>query len=202
MSIPPVLPQQQREHPEPHERSRPVPWPMLWLVALLVAFGVAYIALTDLSAPSAWGDGRQANELRAGAKAPSATTAVDGAAVYAARCAACHQANGAGVPGVFPPLAGSEWVLGSPKTLAALVLHGLTGPITVKGQSYSGAMPAFGAQLSDAEIAAVLSHVRTQWGASISPASAVDAALVAQVRQATAERKTPFNGEAELKALP
>jgi hypothetical protein len=45
----------------------------------------------------------------------------------------------------------------------------------------------------------VLSHVRMQWGGT---ASAVDAALVAQVRQATAERKTPFNGEAELKALP
>ncbi len=204
MNTPPVLPQQQRENPEPHERSRPVPWAMLLLVALVTAFGVVYIVIDAPDAPSSLGDQRDLAELRAQAARPGAAVGAaataDGAALYAARCVACHQANGAGVPGVFPPLAGSEWVTGDVRPLAALVLHGVTGSLTVKGTVYRGAMPAFGAQLDDAEIAAVLSHLRsrTAWGHNAAP---VDAAAVRQVRAATAGRTAPFNGEAELKAL-
>ena len=64
MNTPPILPQQQRENPEPHERGRPVPWGMLFLVALMTAFGVAYIATDALDAPSALGDQRDVPELR------------------------------------------------------------------------------------------------------------------------------------------
>lgn len=198
MNTPPVLPQQRRENPEPQERGRPVPWGMLLLAALLTAFGVAYIATNALDAPSTLGDQRDVAELRARTAAPGAAGVVDGAALYAARCVACHQSSGAGVAGVFPPLAGSEWVTGDVNTLAALVLHGVTGSMTVKGTVYNGAMPAFGAQLGDAEIAAVLTHLRSQWG---NGAAAVDAAAVEKVRAATAGRTASFNGEAELKAL-
>ena len=64
-----------------------------------------------------------------------------------------------GLPGVFPPLDGSEWVNGDARIVANILLHGVSGPIAVKGSNFSGAMPPF-AQLSDAELAAVASHVR------------------------------------------
>jgi mono/diheme cytochrome c family protein len=198
MNTPPILPQQQREHPEPTERSRPVPWAMLMLVALMTAAGAAYIAADATDAPASFGDRRDLAELRGKANTPVPGAVADGAALYAARCAACHQATGAGVPGAFPPLAGSEWAAGDAKRLAALVLHGVTGPITVKGDPYNGAMPAFGAQLDDAELAAVLTHVRSKWGGG---AGAMDADTIAKVRAATQGRTTPFNGEAELKGF-
>ncbi len=198
MHPPSIPPQQRREHPEPTERSRPVPWPMLLLVTLMAAVGAAYIAADATPAAPEFGDQRTVAELRAALPAAGSDRAVDAAALYAARCAACHQASGAGVPGAFPPLAGSEWLAGNPRRLAALVLHGLTGPITVKGTSYSGAMPAFAAQLGDAEIAALLTHLRANWGAG---AGAVTRDAVAQVRQDTQARTAPFNGEAELKGF-
>lgn len=192
-----IHPQQARENPEPQERMNPVPWFVIGLTAALLAFGAIYIARSDLRGAPDWGDGRSASELR-GAAPVAAAGAADGAAIYQSRCAACHQASGAGLPGVFPPLAGSEWVTGPEAALVAIVLHGATGAITVKGSVYNGAMPAFGAQLPDAELAAVLTHIRRQWGNAAAPVSA-DA--VAAVRKATAARSEPFKGDAELASL-
>jgi mono/diheme cytochrome c family protein len=201
MKDPEVLPQQQRENAEPFERHRPVPWPLLAGTVLMMALGSAYIVITSPDEPASWGDGRVAAELRgappAGAASSTHSTA-DGAAVFAARCVACHQATGLGLPGAFPPLAGSEWVLGKDTMLAAIVLHGVSGAINVKGAAFAGAMPSFKQQLQDEEIAAVLTHIRRQWGNS---APAVTAATVAGVRGTTAGRAEPFNGEAELSGL-
>lgn len=197
MNMPDIHRQQQREHPEPQEGANPMPWFVLLLTALLLGFGVVYIARSDLANTPAWGDGRVLAELQ-GATPPAAGAAIDGAALYATRCAACHQASGAGLPGVFPPLAGSEWVLGKDTTLARIVLHGISGPLTVRGGSYNGAMPSFQGQLQDAEIAAVLSHVRRQWG---NQAPAVAPEVVAAARRDTAARSTPFQGDAELAPL-
>lgn len=192
-----IHPQQQRENPEPQEGSRPMPWFVLVLTALLLGFGVLYIARSAIVNGPAMGDGRSTAELR-GAAPVAVGAAVDGAAVYASRCVACHQASGAGLPGVFPPLAGSEWVAGKETTLIAVVLHGASGALTVKGSTYNGAMPAFGAQLQDAELAAVLTHVRSQWGNRAAP---VTADTVATVRKETAARAEPFKGDAELMPL-
>ncbi len=192
-----IHPQQQRENPEPQEGSNPMPWFVIALTALLLGFGVLYIARSPIVNGPAMGDGRSAAELQ-GAAAVAGGAAVDGAAVYASRCVACHQASGAGLPGVFPPLAGSEWVAGKATTLIALVLHGASGSMTVKGSTYNGAMPAFGAQLQDAELAAVLTHVRRQWGNSAAP---VSAETVATVRKETAARTEPYKGDAELMPL-
>ena len=192
-----IYPQQQREHPEPEEGANPMPWFVIVLTALLLGFGAVYIARSTIDAAPALGDGRSMTELQ-GQPAAAPGTAVDGAAVYAARCVACHQASGAGLPGAFPPLAGSEWVAGNESTLVALVLHGASGPLTVKGSTFNGAMPAFGAQLGDAELAAVLTHVRSQWGNRAEPVSA-DA--VAAVRKNTAARTEPFKGDSELLSL-
>lgn len=197
MNAPEIHPQQQRENPEPYEAANPVPIVVIVLTALLLVFGVVYIARTMLDNPPALGDGRTLAELQ-GVGTSESTASVDGAAVYAARCAACHQANGAGLPGAFPPLAGSEWVTGKGSTLAAIVLHGIGGPLTVKGQRYDGAMPAFQQQLQDSEIAAVLTYIRGQWG---NAGAALSPELVATVRRDTAARTTPFNGDSELLPL-
>lgn len=188
---------QRRENPDPHEVANPIPWFVIILVGCLAAFCIVYIVEANVETPSEWGDGRNIAEL-AGER-PAAGAKVDGAALFASACVACHQTTGAGLPGVFPPLAGSEWVTGKETTMAAILLHGIAGPITVKGSSYAGAMPAFKDQFSDEQLAAVLSHVRSQWGNAGAP---VSAATVAKVRDQLKARTTPFAGGKELEALP
>ena len=161
----------------------------------MVLFGVGYIVLSEPFGNSALGDRRTLADL-SGPVPTAAGAAVDGKALFAAQCAACHQATGQGLPGVFPPLAGAEWVTGEPRVLANILLHGVTGPITVAGKSYDGAMPAF-RQLSDAELAAVASYIRSAWG---NQAAAVAPDLIAQERKAS-DRSTPFEGGAALSAL-
>ncbi len=194
---PEVRAQQLRENPEPEEGSNPTPRLVILLTAVLFVFGIVYILRTTLSNPPTWGDGRSVAELQGPAPA-AAGAAVDGAQVFSARCAACHQATGAGLPGVFPPLAGSEWVAGKTETVVAILLHGINGPLTVKGASYNGAMPAFKDQLQDAEIAAVLSHVRSTWG---NKSDAITAETVARVRKDTGAQAQPYKGDADLKPM-
>lgn len=182
-----------RENLDPHEGRAPIPTYVLVLVAMLVAWGAWYIAVAPIDQPAALGDIRTTADLRG--KPAGAGGAVDGAAVYQSRCVACHQATGQGLPGVFPPLAGSEWVTGKEDRLAEIVLRGVTGKLTVKGIAYNGAMPAFADQLGDAEIAAVLTHVRSQWGNSAPPVTAETAAAA---RARTAAMKAPFDGDAAL----
>ncbi len=78
-------------------------------------------------------------------------------------CVACHQATGAGIPGVFPPLAGSEWVTGPVENLIRIQLRGLMGPIKVAGKDYNSVMPP-NASMTDEQIAEVLTYVRNEWG--------------------------------------
>jgi mono/diheme cytochrome c family protein len=124
----------------------------------------------------------------------------DGKQIYATTCAACHQPNGTGLSDVYPPLAESEWVTGDEDRLIRVVLHGLTGEIEVAGETVSGAMPAWGAALDDAQIAAVLTYVRSSWGNGAPP---VSAATVARTRLATAKRATPWTaGELSRRSPP
>lgn len=122
-----------------------------------------------------------------------------GEEVYALVCSPCHQPNGMGSPGQFPPLAGSEWVTDSgPQRLIRITLQGLTGPIEVKGEQWNLAMPAMGASLSDAELAAVLSYVRNSWGNNV---SVVTPETVTEVKEATSGRAAPWSA-AELQDIP
>jgi mono/diheme cytochrome c family protein len=95
--------------------------------------------------------------------APAASTAT-GEKVFMANCASCHQADGKGVPGTFPPLAGNPVVSGDPVKVIHIVKYGLTGPVVVAGKTYNGMMPAWSPQLPDAAIAAALTYVRASWG--------------------------------------
>lgn len=78
-------------------------------------------------------------------------------------CMQCHQESGLGVPGSYPPLAGSEYVLGDKRRLAAILMNGINGDFVVKGQTYNSKMPSW-AMLEDEEIAAVATYVRNTWG--------------------------------------
>lgn len=111
-----------------------------------------------------------------------------GASVYN-NCAGCHQGSGMGQPGTIPPLAGSEWVLGGTERVARVVLHGLAGPVTVKGNTYNGVMTPF-AQLSDKEISYVLTYVRNSWG---NEAHMVTPEMIKQVREAVAGHTGPWS---------
>jgi len=106
---------------------------------------------------------------------------VDGQEVYTRVCAACHQANGQGVPGAFPPLDGSPYVTGpNIERMASIMLYGLMGPITVKGTTYNGVMLPQGAVLNDAELSAVANYVRSSWS---NKAPAFEPAIFAKMRQ-------------------
>lgn len=85
-----------------------------------------------------------------------------GKILYEANCAACHQQNGEGLPGAFPPLANSDYLMARKDKGAGIVLHGLTGKISVNGKEYDGVMPQM--QLTDDEIASILTYVRNSWG--------------------------------------
>lgn len=82
---------------------------------------------------------------------------------YMKHCIECHQANGRGVPDTFPPLEGSEWVTGNPRTLLRIMLGGLAGPIEVKGVKFESVMPGH-SHMPDEEIAAIASYVRHAFG--------------------------------------
>jgi nitrite reductase (NO-forming) len=85
-----------------------------------------------------------------------------GARVYSRNCLACHQESGQGIPGAFPPLAGADYLLSDPERAISVLLDGLSGEITVNGQTYDGVMPAV--QLSDEEVANVLTYTLNTWG--------------------------------------
>lgn len=89
-----------------------------------------------------------------------------GRAKYEANCGICHGNDGAGKPGQAPALAGSDLVTGGKNRLIHIPLQGLNGPITINGkvETYSAGMVAVGLGISDSDLAAALSHIRTSWG--------------------------------------
>ena len=93
--------------------------------------------------------------------------AMDGKAVFAKNCAACHMATGAGIPGAFPALKGNKFVQGDTTPLITTVLKGRAG------------MPTFAASLDDEKLGLVLTYIRSSWG---NKAGAIGTADVAAVR--------------------
>jgi nitrite reductase (NO-forming)/hydroxylamine reductase len=89
-----------------------------------------------------------------------------GKGIYEANCGACHQPNGKGLPGAFPPLAGSDYLQGKREDVLAVALFGLSGPITVNDQEYNAVMPSMG-YLGDEDLAAALTYVFNSWGNSL-----------------------------------
>jgi nitrite reductase (NO-forming) len=86
-----------------------------------------------------------------------------GKALFAGTCSTCHQPDGAGLQGVFPPLARSDYIAQDPKRVPGVILHGLTGKVTVNGREYDSVMPPM-TQLTDDEVANISTYVLNSWG--------------------------------------
>ena len=128
--------------------------------------------------------------------------AVDGATLFKEQCSACHQPNGQGVAGQFPPLAGNPDLFLSHAFPAKVALFGMEGKITTEGKTIESVMPPF-AHLSDAQIAAVVNYVRGAWGNDkLKPAGLkpVDAAAVVALRKQTLTPAQVHAERAKLKA--
>jgi mono/diheme cytochrome c family protein len=126
--------------------------------------------------------------------------AQDGEQLYGLYCAACHAPDGKGATGgAFPPLAGSEWVLGNPKRSVAIVLKGLHGPVEVAGKSYNLEMPPQGDALGDDQIAAILNFVHKAWG---NKGQEVKPELVSAARKEFASRNKAWTAPELLKLFP
>jgi mono/diheme cytochrome c family protein len=122
-----------------------------------------------------------------------------GKKIFAANCQTCHQANGQGVPGQYPPLAGSEFTIGGSQRPAMIVLKGLQGPVKVKGQQFGSAvMQPWDKTLTDQKIADVLTYERSEWGNNASP---VTAEQIAALRKELASHPDSFN-EHDILAIP
>jgi len=94
-----------------------------------------------------------------------------GERIFSSICTACHQPSGLGIPGVFPPLAGSDFLNADKQRALHILLNGLQGEVTVNGKKFNNVMPRL--DLSDEDIANVLTFVYSSWGNSgkeVSPA--------------------------------
>jgi mono/diheme cytochrome c family protein len=198
----------QREKREPRVGLEPL---SIWLIVLYgfaIFFGGAYLGrysgdfsgtgLDPMGAPPA------SKKMAVGGPGGEQTAELSprdrGKKVFSANCAVCHQPNGLGAQGQgYPPLAGSEIVIGGSRRPGMIVLKGLQGPVTVKGQKYGTAvMQPWDKTLNDQKIADVLTYVRSEWGNNASP---VAAEQIAALRKELATHPDSFV-EADLHAVP
>ncbi|MBA3881971.1 MAG: cytochrome c [Chthoniobacterales bacterium] len=197
----------QREKREPRAGLEPLSIWLIGVYGIAIFLGGAYLgryggnfsgdgldySVTPVAAktgPGGPGGGQQTAELGPVER---------GKKVYSANCATCHQGSGLGVAGQYPPLAGSEYVLGSTRRLGMILLKGLEGPLTVKGAQYGSAvMQPWEKTLTDAKIADVLTYIRQEWGNSAGPVAPEG---VAALRKEIAGHAGSFH-ESDLKAVP
>ncbi|MBC5805844.1 MAG: hypothetical protein DLM53_03695 [Candidatus Eremiobacter antarcticus] len=107
--------------------------------------------------------------VKLSAAGPPGAAPASGQSVFSANCSSCHGANGQGLPGAIPPLAANAYVAGNPKPVIATVVNGMHGQIKVNGAAYNGAMPAWKGKLGPADIASVISYIRSSWGNKAGP---------------------------------
>ncbi|HWA87790.1 MAG TPA: cytochrome c [Opitutus sp.] len=180
-----------------HKSGGDAHYKMLPLVLLFVFSGLIFFGGTYLNRFAGHYHPEIFNEYAQPTNAAAAPVKVDpvvlGKKSFEQVCITCHQATGLGVPGVYPPLAGSEWVLGTPDRVIRIVLYGLKGPVTVKGNTFgAAAMPVIGKvtgsgyNWSDERIAAVLTYVRQEWGNKASP---ITPEQVAAIHEKEGDRK-------------
>lgn len=162
---------------EPKADWTPVPVWLLILLLLLIYWGMWYFdEHGGLFSQEVYSPFRSEAELAIYQPRIEGPDLLRGRTVFESVCALCHNSDGMGKPNQAPPLAGSEWVTGSPARLIRIPLYGLNGPITVRGQQmiFPSGMVAVGATLprGDDDLAAVLSYMRQAWGNKASPITA------------------------------
>lgn len=181
---------------EPRASRAPVPIWLIVLPLLIFYWGMIYFdRYGGWFDPQVYAPYRSLEQVMAWQPVSGAPTPFTiGKAVYLKpTCVACHQTDGKGTPGQFPPLAGSDWVNEpDPGRLIRIVLNGLNGPIQVGGQAYNNVMVPWKDVLTDEEIAAVLTYVRNEWG---NRAPEITPERVKAVRAAIKARSAPFTAD-------
>jgi mono/diheme cytochrome c family protein len=118
---------------------------------------------------------------------PAASPApISGRGIYMARCVACHQADGGGIPVICPPLANSPRMAGPPEDLIRILLLGMKGGIVRNGSTFNGIMPSWRFDLTDGQIADVINDLYARWNPGAAP---VTAEMVRRIRKETATQK-------------
>lgn len=177
---------------ELHETNRPIPRTVIAIALALAAWGI-FTMLTNSQAALEEQAEAQQSEL-----SEQEVFLAQGKAIFEANCVTCHQANGLGIRDAVPPLMGSRYVTETAAAPVQILLHGISGPISVQGQRYDGRMPRFGDVLSDSEIGAVVSFIRAEWGNTANP---VTADFVASQRQLHPTDRGPWGGGQELERV-
>ncbi len=196
----------QREKREPRVGLEPL---SIWLIAvygLAIFLGGAYLGRYSGSFSGDSLDplgGPPPTAIKGGAvQGPGAqvelTPRERGKKVFAANCQTCHQANGLGIAGQYPPLAGSEFTTGGNRRPAMIVLKGLQGPVTVKGQHFGTAVMQPWESLGDQKVADVLTYERSEWGNNASP---VTKEQITALRKQLASHGSSFT-EPDILAIP
>ncbi len=186
-----------REKARPRDGYQPIPLTLIFLFFGLLMWGGWYMGaysgdwrvdvLYPGQQPAAERAEASASSGDGGEVSPDELTAL-GKRVYS-QCSSCHQSNGQGVPGNFPPLDGARWVTNNPKVPIRILLHGMQGDVEVKGETYNNQMPSWGDQLNDRQIAAVLTYVRSSWS---NDADMIAPSQVAKIREATSDRTSAW----------
>jgi mono/diheme cytochrome c family protein len=149
-----------REQGEPEEGFEPTPtW--VWGISILLLFAMGFYLGKYSGTFGTIAHEVEQPQTSAGSEVKPE---VKGDMVFAGVCQACHQADGKGVEGKYPPLAGSEWLVLDSFTPVRIVLFGLEGEIRVKGNGFDNKMPEFQDKLSNEEIAAAISFARSSFG--------------------------------------
>ena len=196
----------QREKREPRVGLEPL---SIWLIAvygLAIFTGGAYLGRYSgnfsgdgldpmMGPPPAKKGGAQGQQQETAELSPHDR----GKKIFAANCQTCHQANGQGVPGQYPPLDGSEFTTGGSRRMGMIVLKGLQGPVKVKGQQYGSAvMQPWDKTLTDQKIADVMTYERSEWSNKASP---VTAEQIAALRKELASHPESYS-EHDILAAP
>ena len=191
------------QQPDEKARYRLLPLGLLFLFSGLIFFGGTYLGRYSANfSPMVFNENAPPPKAGEATVAPAVDPLVLGKNVYATVCATCHQPTGLGLAPAFPPLVGSEWVTGSEDRIIRIVLHGLQGPVKVKGTEYNGVMlptgPGSGYNLNVEKVAAVITYVRKEYGNGAAP---VSTAKVNEVLSATGRSHAPWTA-AELEKVP
>ena len=182
--------------PEPSQGPLPV-W-IVWVIGVGIFWAGAYLFSFSGGFRADVFNFQPQFGVAGGAQAPVDPKVV-GKALFSANCITCHQADGQGVPGQYPPLAGSDVVLGDAVNhTIAIVLKGLQGPITIEGKPFNNSMQAWEGQYTDQQVAAILTYERSDWGNNGPP---VTADMVKQIRAEFKDRKDQWTWP-EIQKMP
>jgi mono/diheme cytochrome c family protein len=187
--------------PEPTAARSHIPmWILLVLLALFYFGGIYFDHHSSWFDKQVYSPYANAAMLEAyQPKSGAAAARAQGKKIFEAICGTCHGVDGLGKPGQAPPLAGSEWVNAKGHNrLAHIPLAGISGTLSVAGKDWNLPMAAMGAALSDADLANVLTYIRSSWGNQAGEVTADD---IKAVRASMGARPQPVTAET-LKAMP